>query len=59
MDYSVAIHYKTDDSKHRAKSVMHFNGETLQDIIGKVMMFKTENPQYTIGAMVPGIHTTI
>ena len=59
MDYSVAIHYKSDDANHRAKSVMHFSGETLHEIMGKIKTFKDEHPQYTIGACLPGIHTTI
>lgn len=59
MDYTFALFYKAADGKHRGKSCMVFSGVDIHDIMSKVNKFKSEYPEYTIGAGVEGAHSSV
>ena len=59
MDYTFALYYKGADAKHRSKSCVVFSGATREDIMLKVYAFKQQYPEYTVGAGVEGIHSSV
>ena len=59
MGYTFAVFYKGSDAKHRAKSVVHFTGVSLKDIMEQAKAFKEKHPEYTMGAGIPGIHNSV
>jgi hypothetical protein len=59
MDYTFALFYKASDGKHRGKSSMVFSGVDINDIMIKVNKFKQEYPEYSVGAGIEGVHSSV
>ena len=62
MGYTFAVfsNAQTEGGKSiRVKGVTHFSGRDIHDIMKQAAKYKHDNPEHTLGAAIPGIHSTV
>ena len=60
IDYTFAVFFNSGDANYRVKSVIQFKDcIDFDDVMAKAYQFRIDNPDYTMGAGMPGLHRDV